>query len=135
MREIEPGGVECLQKRRLGLVPHCVVADTHLRTIGELDTYLVETEVFVDAKDQIAHSNRLLRDLLRGAEDVRIILGECAHAHHAVQCSRRLVAMAFPEFGQPAGQVAIARDALLEDLDVAGAVHRLYGVKSPIDCF
>src|SRR3546814_9976982 len=39
---------------------------------------------------------------------------------------RRLVAMAGAEFRHAQRQVAVAGDALLEDLDVPGAVHRLH---------
>src|SRR3546814_15756285 len=56
----------------------------------------------------------------------RSVLGEGAHPHHAVQSARRLVAMAGAEFRHAQRQVAVAGDALLEDLDVPGAVHRLH---------
>src|SRR3546814_1346523 len=53
----------------------------------------------------------------------RSVLGEGAHPHHAVQSARRLVAMAGAEFRHAQRQVAVAGDALLEDLDVPGAVR------------
>jgi hypothetical protein len=56
---------------------------------------------------------------------VGVILDESAHAHDAVQRPGRLVAMTRAEFRQPQGQITVAAQALVEDLDVAGAVHRL----------
>ena len=67
----------------------------------------------------------LVGDLVLGAEDVRVVLGEAAHAHEAVQRAVRLVAVAGAELGQAERQVAVGLDALVEDLHVAGAVHRL----------
>ena len=60
-----------------------------------------------------------------GAEHMRVVLGKAAHAHQAVHRARRLVAMHHAEFGEPQRQVAIALQAVLEDLHMAGAVHRL----------
>ena len=64
-----------------------------------------------------------------GDEDVRVVLGEGAHAHQAVQRARGLVAVHLAELGEAQRQVAIAAHALLEDLHVARAVHRLDGVE------
>ncbi len=64
-------------------------------------------------------------DLLFGAEDVRIVLGESAHAHDAVQGARGLIAVAAAEFGQPERQVSVGFQTLVEHLYVTGAVHWL----------
>ena len=80
----------------------------------------------------MADGNRLGADLLRGAEYMRIILRECAHPHHAVQRARRFVAMAFAELAQPHRQLAITGNALLENLHVARAIHRLDGIFAPV---
>ena len=42
-------------------------------------------------------------DLLLGAEDMRVVLGEGAHAHQAVQRARGLVAVHLAELGQRIG--------------------------------
>src|SRR3546814_11939732 len=60
-------------------------------------------------------------DLVLGAEDVRVVLGEGAHPHDAVQRARRFVAEAGAELRQPQRQVAIALQPLLEDQHVARA--------------
>ena len=64
-------------------------------------------------------------ELILGAEDMRVVLREGAHAHHAMQRARRLVAMHDAELGETQRQLAIGAQAVLEDLDMAGAVHRL----------
>ena len=45
----------------------------------------------------------------------------------AVQRAGRLVAMHLAELGEPQRQVPVALQPLVEDLDMAGAVHRLDG--------
>ena len=91
----------------------------------ELDRVIGEAEVAVDRVEQVAEAPRLLDQLVLAAEDVGVVLGELAHAHDAVQRAVRLVAVAAAELGEPERQVAVAVDALLEDLDVGRAVHRL----------
>ncbi len=59
---------------------------------------------------------------------MRIVLRERAHPHQAVQRTRRLEAVHLAEFRDLERQVAIRLQAVLEDLHVAGAVHRLDGV-------
>ncbi len=56
---------------------------------------------------------------------MRIILGEAAHAHDAVQRAGGLVAVTRAEFGQPERQVTVGMQAGIENLHVTGAVHRL----------
>ena len=59
------------------------------------------------------------------AEDMRVVLREPAHAHQSVQRAGRLVTVAGAELGQTQRQLAIGLHPLLEDLHMAGAVHRL----------
>jgi hypothetical protein len=79
----------------------------------------------VDAARQLDELGRLLDDLVFAAEDVGVILGEAAHPHQAVQRARRLIAVAGAELGHAQRQVAVGLLALIEDLHVARAVHRL----------
>ena len=44
-----------------------------------------EAEILVDRQDQVVDRERLVGDLLLGDEDVRVVLGEGAHAHQPVQ--------------------------------------------------
>ena len=85
----------------------------------------VEAEAAVDVEQQLAHFARFLGDLRLGAEHVRVVLRERAHAHESVQRARRFVAVHLAELREAVGQIAIAAQVVLEDLDVAGAVHRL----------
>ena len=79
----------------------------------------------IDRQDEIVDLEHLLGDLLLGDEDVRVVLGEGAHAHQPVQRARRLEAVHLAELGDLERQVAIGLQPVLEDLDVARAVHRL----------
>ena len=49
----------------------------------------------------------------------RVVLGEGAHPHQAVQRAGGLVAMHLAELGEADRQLAVAAQALLEDLHVA----------------
>ena len=62
-----------------------------------------------------------------------IVLSKCTHAHHAVQRARWFVTMALAELGKTYRQLAVARDALFEDLHVARAIHRLDGINATVD--
>ena len=86
---------------------------------------VLEAEVLVDREHQVVDLEALLHDLVLGDEDVRVVLREVAHAQQPVQRARRLVAVHLAELGELQRQVAIALEAVLEDLHVAGAVHRL----------
>ncbi|GJE70498.1 hypothetical protein CHKEEEPN_2036 [Methylorubrum podarium] len=109
------------------MVPQGVGADALLGARGELHQDLVEAEIGVGREDQVVDLQALGGELVLGAEDVRVVLGEAAHAHQAVHGPRRLVAVDHAELGHAQGQVAVRLQAVLEDLHVAGAVHRLQG--------
>ena len=70
----------------------------------------------------------LLLDLCLGAEHVAVVLGEPAHAQDPVQRAGGLVAVAAAELAVADRQVAVAVQALVEDLHMAGAVHGLHRV-------
>ena len=93
--------------------------------VGELDLHVLEAEVAVDVETKLGHAPALRLGLLRRAEDVGVVLAEGAHPEQAMQRARRLVAVDLAELGDPERQVAVALDAALEDLHVAGAIHRL----------
>ena len=108
---------------------HPTVPRTHAlwRTRRQPDQDLVETEVGVDPLQQVDELHHLALDLALGAKDMGIVLGEGAHAHEAVQRTRRFIAMTRAELREPQREVTIAPDALIEHLHVARAVHRLHG--------
>ena len=92
----------CLQ-RAFGLVPDLVRPHALGRPVGELDAHVVEAEIPVNAQDQLGDLDRLRGDLLRGAENMGIVLREGAHAHEAVQRARGLVAMHLPNSAKRSG--------------------------------
>jgi hypothetical protein len=99
--------VEHAPQRGFGLVPRLIAADALLRPRRQLHHDILEAEVLVDRHDEVVDLHRIVHDLVFGAEDMRIVLREGAHAHHAVQRARRLVAMHDAELGDLHRQVAI----------------------------
>ena len=95
----------------LRAVPGLVGADALFGPRRELHHDLLEAEILVGREDQIVDLEAFVRHLLFGAEDVRIVLREAAHAHQAVQRARRLVAVDVAEFGKPHRQFAIGLEA------------------------
>src|SRR5450759_145881 len=118
-----------LQRRSqagFGLVPSLVRSDPFYRARGQLDQHLIETEIaiyLIQHHDELGYFGLHLRF---GTENMRTILGKAAHPHQAVQRSGSLVAMAGTEFRQTQRQVAVAVQAVVEDLHVTWAVHRLH---------
>jgi hypothetical protein len=83
------------------MVPHLVGADALLRPGRELDgEFAVEAKVSVGRQDQLVDLETLVGKLGLGAEHVRVVLCEAAHAHQAVHGARRFVAMHHAELGQ-----------------------------------
>ena len=89
----------------LGAVPDRIAADALRRPVGEFDLDIVEAEVAVHREQQLADRDRLAGDLILGAEDVRVVLGEAAHPHDAVQGPGRLVAVTAAKLGEAQRQV------------------------------
>ena len=75
---------------------------------------------------EVDHAADLVLELLRGAVDVGVVLGEVAHAEEAVQHAGHLVAMHLTELGEAQRQLAVGAAAALVDQQAAGAVHRLH---------
>jgi hypothetical protein len=87
----------------------------------------------VDAAGQLDEPRRLVDDLVLAAEDVGVVLHEAAHPHQPVQAARRLIPVTRPELGHAERQLAVRPLALIEDLHVARAVHRLEGQLLALD--
>ena len=77
--------VERALERLGGFGPHLLVADRLAGLCRELDARLAEPERLVDVEGQLHHADDLVDELVAPAEDVRVVLGETAHAQHAVQ--------------------------------------------------
>ena len=93
--------------------------------VRKLDDVLVESERLHHGERKIDARLDLRFDLLRHAEDVRVILREAAHAQQAVQHARALVAIHGAQLGQAHRQLAIAAQARFVNQDVARAIHGL----------
>ena len=109
----------------LGAIPRRIVAEALVGAQRELDGDRLESEHPIDVERQLVERGHLGFDLRLGAEDVAVVLGEAAHAHDAVQCARRLVAMARAELAVAQRQVAVAAQIRVEDQHVSRTVHRL----------
>ena len=83
----QPRCFERLFQCCLGLVPDFIVANTIGWPVRELDQYVIETEIAIDAEYQIAYCDRLIRNLFRCAEDMRVVLRKCTHPQHPMQCA------------------------------------------------
>src|SRR5260221_8439869 len=118
-----PGGFE----RGFGAVPQRVRSGSNRRTGREADGEFGEAEILIGAAQQGAEPRHLGLDLRLGAEDMGVVLHEGAGPHQPLQGARGLVAMAGAEFAEAQWQVTKRADALVEDLDVPGAAHRLQG--------
>jgi predicted TIM-barrel fold metal-dependent hydrolase len=117
----------------LGDVPDLVRAEPLVGAQRQLHGVQLQAAVAVDALQQPDELRRLLLDLVLAAEDVGVVLGEGAHPEDAVQGAGRLIAVAGAELGHAQRQVAVALLAVVEDLHVARAVHRLDGQDLALD--
>ena len=111
--------------RRSRSAPDLVGAGPQFRPVGEAHPHVGEAQIGIDRDQQLEEIGTLRLDLLFGAEDMGVVLGEGPHPHDAVDGPRRLVAVAGAELRQAQRQIAIALQSLIEDQDMAGAVHRL----------
>ena len=93
--------------------------------IGELHFKFVEAEVLHYREGKVNAGFDFLFNLRRSAENVRVVLGEAAHAEQAVQDAAALVAIDGAEFGETDGKIAVAVEFRFVDEDVAGTVHGL----------
>ena len=117
----------------LGELPDLVRADALLRPRAELDLDVGEAEGGVDVLHEADDAEHLFFELLGGAVDVRVVLGEVAHAEEAVQHAAHLVAVDTAQLCHAQRQVAVGAPAALVDQQAAGAVHGLHRVRLLVD--
>ena len=65
----------------------------------------IEAEIAIDRQDQLVDLVAFGGKLILGAENMRVVLRERAHPHHAMQRARRLIAMDEAEFGEAQRQI------------------------------
>ena len=113
-------------------LPVLVGAHGVLRAGGQLDEVL-EAELGVDLVDQVHDVGDLVGDLVGAHEDVRVVLGEAAHAEQAVQRAAQLVAVHQTQLAHAQRQLAVGVGLAAIDQHAAGAVHGLHAVDLVVD--
>src|SRR5450830_461910 len=126
-------GVEHAGEGALGPLPHLVAADALVGPGAELDLDIAEAEGRVAVVHEAYDAADLVFELLGGAVDVRVVLGEVTHAEEAVKHAAHLVPVNAAELGHAQRQVAVGAPAALVDEQAAGAVHGLHGVGLLVD--
>ena len=104
---LEAAAVERGAQRALGEVPLLVAAEPVLRPGRQLEARL-ELEQVVDELRIVEAAEDLVLDLLAGAEDVRVVLGDVAHPGQPVQGPGSLVAVKRRRLGVAQRQLAVA---------------------------
>ncbi len=92
-----------------------------------------KAEERVDLIDQTGHAFDLLLDLLRGHEDMGIVLGKAAHPHQPVELAGFLVAVYQSQLTHAQGKIPVGAGLGSIDQDAARAVHGLHGIVCLID--
>ena len=90
----EAAGVHRRLERPFRPVPDLVGADPHIRAVGEVHDHVGEAEILVNADQKVAEVLGLRRDLVLGAEDMGVVLGEGPGPHQPMERARGLVAVA-----------------------------------------
>src|SRR5579883_288570 len=110
----------------LGLLPVLCLANVLVALrIAQTDTdaVIVQPQAFEYEQDKIEIGTELRLDLLRGDEQIGVILSEAAHAGHAGQFAGLLEAINSAELGEAHWQIAVAARLGLVNLNVVRAVH------------
>lgn len=94
---VEARGVQRLLQGGLGLIPLLYSADKLLRTGRELRLELGQPEGAQQAQDELEQAGQLAGELLTGAEDMGVVLGDAPHPGKPVDHARPLVAVDRPE--------------------------------------
>ena len=84
---------------------------------------IFKAEQLVNAVDELRNAFDLVFDLIRGHEDVRIILGEAAHTHQAVQLAGFLMTVNDTKLTHAQRQVAVGTRLGSINQNAARAVH------------
>ena len=85
----------------------------------------LEPEELVEVGGVVETAEDLVLDLVGGAEDVRVVLGDVADAEQPVERARELVAVECRRLGQAHRQLAVGAQRRAEQQHVPRAVHRL----------
>ena len=120
-------------ERFFGAVPMVHRPDVFLGPRGKCDVIVLETKCFQNAQGEVNNFFHLWADLVRPAEDVRVILRKAAHAHEAMHHAASLISIHRPHLRDSNRQLAVGVQRVLIDLDVSGTIHRLQQILRFID--
>ena len=107
-----------------GEVPLLVGSELVLGTGRQLEPCL-HAEQVVEVGGVVEAAEDLVLDLIGSAEDVRVVLGDVAHAQQPVERAARLVAVERGGLREADRELAIAPELAAEEEHVTRAVHRL----------
>src|SRR2546421_3765360 len=123
IRQVAP--VEPAFQRLCGDVPHGVRAQLLVGASGQIEPILQSESLAHYQLDDVEQVEDLFLDLVLAQKDVRIVHRQPAHAQHAMQCTRPLVAIHIRDLREPNWQIAVAALLARVNQDVHRAVHRL----------
>src|SRR5712692_10079350 len=126
---INAARIQTRGQRAFGLRPIFFLAQIELTGVASLDRQL-EFDLFKSERLQnlVSEVNTVINlspNLFRRAKQVRIVNGEAAHAHQAVQRARKLSAIDRAHLGVALRQIAIRSLLRFVYTDVHRAIHRL----------
>src|SRR5579875_1024927 len=119
---------------RLGPVPGLIRTNPLFWPGRQFDQDVVKAEVFIYGEDEVIDLQTLLHDLIFGAKNMRVVLGEGAHPHDAVNSAGGLIAVDDAKLADLHRKVAIRFEAILEDLHMARTVHRFQSEDTFVFC-
>src|SRR5215472_92849 len=93
--------------------------------VGKFNFEFVEAEILHDREREIDAGFDFGFDLRRHAENMRVVLGEAAHAQQAMQHATAFVAIDSAKLGETNGQIPVAVQLGLVNQNVARAIHGL----------
>ena len=121
-----------LDKRSRGALPGFVGTDAVFRPGGNEDA-VFESEKIHQISGKVHHSDDLVLQLIQGADDMCVILGELADAQESVQRAGLFVAVDNPQLKQAHGQVTVAVQRFAVHQHVPHAVHGLDAMHVSLD--
>ena len=94
---------------------------------------IFKPEQGINLVDQFHHALDFILDLLRGHENVGVVLGKTAHPHQAVQLAGLFMAVHQSQLAHAQGQIPVGTGFGRINQNAAGAVHGLHRIVFPVD--
>ena len=126
--KLTAGSLQTLRECVLRSVPTFFAADALFGAGRQAIKNFGEAKIFVDLLQQGGEGDHLWLNLCFGTKNVPVILGKGTNTHDAVQAAGGLISMTLAKFTKTQWQVTVTLDALLENQNMTGAIHRLQGI-------